>query len=68
MMSQSVTDEIRRHHLIDQKDLANIEHTYGLKSIQQHANNQQSMLAWTQEWKDSQKMENPILYYKLQGQ
>ena len=59
MMSESVTDEIRRHHLIDKKDLANIEHTYGLKSIQQHAKNQQSMLAWIQEWKDSQKNGKP---------
>ena len=65
---ESVTDEFRRHHLIDWKDLANIERAYGLKSIQRHANDQQSVLAWVQEWKDSKEIENLILYYKLQGE
>ena len=61
-----VTSNLCRHQLMTRKDLANIERAYGLRDVQRHANDQQSVLAWIQEWKQAE--ENPILYYKLQGQ
>ena len=33
--------------------------------MQRHQNDQQSVLVWNEEWKQSE--DNPILYYKLQG-
>lgn len=61
-----VTSNVCRHQLTTRRDLANIERACGLRDVQQHANSQQSVLAWIQEWKQAE--ENPILYYKLQGQ
>lgn len=52
--------------MLARKDLANIERAYGLQTVQRHANDQQSVLAWITEWKQSE--DDPILYYKLQGQ
>ncbi|KAK3710030.1 hypothetical protein QZH41_012420 [Actinostola sp. cb2023] len=65
---ESVTAEFQRHHLIERKDLHNIQHAFGLNEVQRHPNDQQSVLAWIQEWKDSTDFENPLLYYKLQGE
>ena len=62
----SVSGNLGRYHLIAQKDLANIERAYGLRNVQRHSNDQQSVLAWIEEWRQSEH--NPILYYKLQGQ
>ena len=52
--------------MLARKDLANIERAYGLQTVQRHVNDQQSVLAWITEWKQSE--EDPVLYYKLQGQ
>ena len=61
----SVGLKFSRVHLLDQKDLQNITRSFGLKSIQRHVNDQQSVLSWITEWKDMEN--NPILFYKLQG-
>ena len=63
---ESVSGEFGCHHLIGRKDIANIEHSYGLGEVQRQANDQQSVLAWIKEWQDNK--ENPVLYFKLQGQ
>ena len=55
-----------RYHLIDRKDINNIEKAYGLDQIRRHMNDQQSVLAWIEEWKKDDET-NPILFYKLQG-
>lgn len=43
----------KRHHLIDKKDINNIEKSYGLKAIHRHANDQTSVLSWISEWNDN---------------
>lgn len=63
---QSMPDTLHRHHILDKKDISNIQQAYGLKNLQRHANDQQSVLAWIQEWKSSPDT-NPILYYKDAG-
>lgn len=64
---ESVTTDFQRPHLIEWKDLHNIQRVFGLNETQRHANDQQSVLSWFQEWRDSKEIKNPILYYKLQG-
>ena len=51
---------------MERKDLQNIERAFGLKAVQRHLNDQQSVLSWIEEW--STEEQNTILYYKLQGQ
>jgi len=63
---ESFSGNLGRHHLIVNKDLAYIEHAYGLRNIHCHSNKQQSVLAWKEECRQSEH--NPILYCKLQGQ
>ena len=63
---ESVTDNFCRHHLTTRKDLGNIERSFGLREVERHTNDQQSVLAWIQEWQESP--ENPVLHFKLQGQ
>ena len=46
-------------------NIANIEQAYGLKDVQCHPNDQQSVLPWKEKWRQTE--DNPILYYKLQG-
>ena len=62
---ENLSQKLARHHLIERRDIANIEQAYGLKDVQRHQNDQQSVLAWIEEWKQTE--DNPILYYKLQG-
>ncbi|KXJ25287.1 hypothetical protein AC249_AIPGENE14600 [Exaiptasia diaphana] len=64
---KSVTDDFKRHHLTERKDMDNIIRSYGLNNVQRHTNDQQSVLAWLREWESSDEMENPVLYYKRQG-
>ena len=61
----SVSSKFQRHHLADKQDLKNIRKAFGLDDVQRHANDQDSVLAWIQEWHDQK--ENPVVYYKLQG-
>ena len=37
---------------------------YGLKTVQRYENDQQSTLAWIEEWKQTDQ--NPVLFVKLQ--
>ena len=46
-----VSGNLGRYHLIAQKDLANIERAYGLRNVQRHSNDLQSVLAWIEEWR-----------------
>ena len=64
---ESVAKDLHRHHLVDKKDLNNITTAYGLENIRRHGNDQQSVLAWIEEWKENEET-NPILFYKLQGE
>lgn len=61
----SVGDRFHREHLIDKRDMFNIEKAYGLENIQRHQNDQESVMSYIREWEESG--DNPILYYKLQG-
>ena len=63
---ESVSKALHRHHLLERKDIANIEKSYGLDKVRRHMNDQQSVLAWIEEWKQDEK-NNPILFHKLQG-
>lgn len=64
--NSAVKETISRYHLLERKDIQNIEWAYGLKDVQRHPNDQQSVLSWNEEW--SKEEHNPILAYKLQGQ
>lgn len=69
---ESILDDIRedfpggfqRQHLIERQDIVNIERAYGLRIVQHHEDDQQSALAWIEEWK--QTNQNPVLFVKLQ--
>ena len=63
---ESVGLEFQREHLFGKRDLFNIEKAFGLANIQRHPNDQDSVLSWIQEWEGSD--DNPIVFYKLQGQ
>ncbi|XP_065666935.1 uncharacterized protein LOC124808867 [Hydra vulgaris] len=69
-----ILDEIRdemgcfysRLHLTQRKDLNNLEKAFNISSVQLHANDQDSVRLWLKEWE--LKGNNPVLYYKLQGE
>ena len=61
----NVGSQFHRDHIIDKQDLANIQRAYGLDDVIRHSNDQTSVLAWIQEWENSDS--SPIVYYKLQG-
>ena len=63
---ESVRLEFQREHLVDKRDLFNIEKAFGLDNIQWPPNDQDNVLAWIQEWEGSDN--SPIVFYKLQGQ
>ena len=50
---------------MEKKDLQNISSSFGLESTRKHSNDQQSVLAWITQWKNSEN--NSVLFYKLQG-
>ena len=54
----------QRQHLLERQDIINIERTYGLRTVQRHENDQQSTMAWIEEWKQTDQ--NPVLFVKLQ--
>ena len=45
-------DTLQRHHLLDKKDILNIQQAYGISDVQRHANDQESKLACLREWED----------------
>ena len=60
------SEEFKRHHLTDKKDLSNITRAFGLADVQRSTNHQESVRAWIEEWRTSPN--NPVLFYKLQGE
>ena len=76
VLREKILDDIRdsvtvnnffRHHLLEKKDLLNIERAFGLKDFQRHINDQDSVLAWITEWEKSADT-NPILFCKFQDE
>ena len=62
---ETLGEDIKRHQIIVKKDLANIKRSFGLSDFQKHANDQESVRAWIEEWENSNS--NPILFCKFQG-
>lgn len=60
-------DTLSRQHLLERKDLSNIQKAFGLKDFQRHPNDLESVLAWLTEWK-SHPDANPVLLHKMQGE
>ena len=58
---------IERSHLVTKKDLHNIEQSFDLKKIERHKDDAMSVHLWVQECISHEK-ENPVLFYKPQGQ
>ena len=52
---ESVSKALHRDHLLERKDIANIEKSYGLDKVCHHMNDQQSVFAWIEEWKQNAK-------------
>ena len=61
---QSMPESLHRHHILEKKDIHNIQQAYGLKNVQRHANDQQSVLAWIEEWRSNPET-NPVLFHKM---
>ena len=61
----SVTNTIRRKHLIRRQDLHNIKAQYNIDGIMRHKNDLTSVLAWVEEMNALEY--NPVLVFKLQG-
>lgn len=59
-------ETFKRYHLTDIKDLSNISIPLGLEEVQRSENDQESVWAWIQEWPENEN--NPVLFYKLQGE
>ena len=64
---ESVSGKLGWHHLMARKDKANIEQAYGLKDVQHHRNDHQSVFVWKEELRQTTE-DNPTLFYKLPGQ
>ena len=62
-MRNSIGNQLKRTHLLTKKDLYNIEKAFKLRGDQRHTDDATSV----KELKD-QDGDNPILYYKPQGQ
>ncbi|CAH3020775.1 unnamed protein product [Porites evermanni] len=58
-------DQFLREHLVEKKDLFNIQSAFGLKDYQRHQNDLDSVLAWITEWNQSPDT-NPILLQNFQ--
>ena len=61
----SVGEKFEKVHLVDKRDIRNIGNAFEVDEIQRHKNDQDSVLSWINEWRDSPQ--NPVLFYKLQG-
>ena len=65
---ESVTeDNLSREHLLERKDLSNIQRAFGLRDYQRRQNDLDSVLAWIPEGKGSSDA-NPILFHNFQGE
>lgn len=63
----SVNIQLERVHLITKKDLINIEKSFSLRGYQRHTDDTTSVSLWIEELK-RQGRDNPVLFYKPQGQ
>lgn len=63
-MQQS--DEFTCYHMTGKKDLSNIMSSFGISDVQRHADDQESVRAWVEEWSHSDN--NPVLFCKFQGE
>ena len=61
----SVESKVQRIHLMNRKDLHNIQQAYNIQGIERHSNDALSVHAWVEEMKS--KEHNPISFYKQQG-
>ena len=52
--------------LPNRRGISGTERAYGLRTVQRHENDQQSTLAWSEEWKQTDQ--NPVLFLKLQDE
>lgn len=59
-------DDFKRSHLTGKKDLSNIMASFGIDDVQRHADDQESVRAWVEEWRQSEN--NPVLFCKFQGE
>lgn len=57
-------DDFKRSHLTGKKDLSNIMASFGIDDVQRHADDQESVRAWVEEWRQSEN--NPVLFCKFQ--
>ena len=62
---ETLEEDIKRHQIVVKKDLDNIKRSFGLSDFKKHENDQESVRAWIEEWKNSNS--NPILFHKFQG-
>ena len=62
---ETLEEDIKRHQIVVKKDLDNIKRSFGLSDFKKHENDQESVRAWIEEWKNSDS--NPILFHKFQG-
>ena len=59
-------DKVNRIHLLTRKDIRNIEHTFGIKSIERHSDDAKSVALWVAEMQ-LKPSSNPVILYKPQG-
>jgi hypothetical protein len=58
-------DEFDRHHLTATNDIANIMKSFGIRDVQKHPDDQESVRAWVEELSESEN--NSVLFHKYQG-
>ena len=62
----NIGDKLKRIHLLTRKDIRNIEHAFGIKSIERHSDDAKSVALWIEEMKLKDES-NPVILYKPQG-
>ena len=63
----SVGTKLQRIHLIVKKDLYNIERSFAIRGCRRHSIDSVSVEIWVKEM-EGKKDDNPVLFYKKQGQ
>ena len=62
----SVSDNFKRIHLLQRKDINNIERALKLEGGQRHKDDATSVVAWVEEMREKGE-DNAVLFYKPQG-
>lgn len=65
LLRDSVSTELNRVHLLTRKDLHNIERSFSLCQERRHAIDSVSVRFWVEKMKE--RKDNPVLFYKEQG-